>query len=229
MKKIIFTILFLSFIQSENNIHHSTPDRSVDILHSVIDIRLDFLSEKVIGKVSHTFSPLGSSVSNLDLDAEDMIVRRVRLDGKDIPFFQSEEKLHMDLVKSFTWSDTLTIIINYTSTPRTGLYFFKPDSSYPNRRLQAWTQGEETDNHHWVPIYDYPNERATFECKLTVDKNLQAISNGELVSKTDNEDGTHTFHWRENYPMVSYLISFAVGDYVKVEDKYKDLPVNYWV
>ena len=229
MKKIIFTILFLSFIQSENNIHHSTPDRSVDILHSVIDIRLDFLSEKVIGKVSHTFSPLGSSISNLDLDAEDMIVRRVRLDGKDIPFFQSEEKLHMDLVKSFTWSDTLTIIINYTSTPRTGLYFFKPDSSYPNRRLQAWTQGEETDNHHWVPIYDYPNERATFECKLTVDKNLQAISNGELVSKTDNKDGTHTFHWRENYPMVSYLISFAVGDYVKVEDKYKDLPVNYWV
>ena len=116
MKKIIFFLLFLSYIQSENNIHHSTPDRSVDILHSVIDIRLDFLSEKVTGKVSHTFSPLGSSVSNLDLDAEDMIVRRVRLDGKDIPFFQSEEKLHMDLVKSFTWSDTCLL---YTSpSPR---------------------------------------------------------------------------------------------------------------
>ena len=135
----------------------------------------------------------------------------------------------MDLVRSFNWSDTLNVIINYTAKPRTGLYFFKPDSSYPARRLQAWTQGEETDNHHWVPIYDYPNERATFECKLTVDKNLKAISNGELVSQIDNEDGTHTFHWRENFPMVSYLISFAIGDYVKVEDKYEDLPVNYWV
>ena len=29
--------------------------------------------------------------------------------------------------------------------------------------------------------------------------------------------------------MVSYLISFAIGDYVKVEDNYKDLPVAYWV
>ena len=135
----------------------------------------------------------------------------------------------MDLVKSFNWSDTLNAIINYTAKPRTGLYFFKPDSSYPERRLQAWTQGEETDNHHWVPIYDYPNERATFECKLTVDKDLKAISNGELVSQTDNEDGTHTFHWRENFPMVSYLISFVVGDYIKIEDKFEDLPVNYWV
>ena len=229
MKKIIFTLLFLSSTQSETSVQHSTPNRIVDIHHSVIDIRLDFLSKKVIGKVSHSFSPLGTSVSNLDLDAEDMIVRRVRLDGKDIPFFQSEEKLHMELVKSYTWLDTLTVVINYTATPRTGLYFFKPDSSYPDRPLQAWTQGEETDNHHWVPLYDYPNDRATFECKLTVDKDLHAISNGELVSKTDNTDGTHTFHWKENYPMVSYLISFAVGNYVKVEDAYKDLPVNYWV
>ena len=229
MKKLIIPLLFLSFIQSETSVQHSTPNRTVDIHHSVIDVRLDFLSEKVIGKVAHSFSPLGTSVSNLDLDAEDMVVRRVRLDGKDIPFFQSEEKLHMDLVNAYTWSDTLTVVINYTATPRTGLYFFKPDSSYPDRPLQAWTQGEETDNHHWVPLYDYPNDRATFECKLTVDKNLQAISNGELVSKTENTDGTQTFHWRENFPMVSYLISFAVGDYVKVEDSYEDLPVNYWV
>ncbi len=229
MKKITFTLLLLASIQSEQKNNHSTPDRTVDIHHSIIDIRIDFLSEKVIGKVSHTFSPLGSSVSNLDLDAEDMIIRRVRLGDKDIPFFQSEEKLHMDLVKSFRWEDTLTVVINYTAKPRTGLYFFKPDSSYPDRKIQAWTQGEETDNHHWVPLYDYPNDRATFECKLTVDKDFTAISNGELISKTDNSDGTHTFHWKENYAMVSYLISFAVGDYVKVEDKYKKVPVNYWV
>ena len=77
MKIIIIILLFFSHTQSEKGIYHSTPDRSVDILHSVIDIKLDFLSESVIGKVTHTFTPLGSSVSNLDLDAEDMVVRRV--------------------------------------------------------------------------------------------------------------------------------------------------------
>ena len=205
------------------------PNRQVDILHSIIDIKVDIISEQVIGKVSHKFSPLGTSVTSFDLDAEDMVVRRVRLGNKDVPFFQSEQKLHIDLIKNYTWSDTLNVTINYTANPRTGLYFFQPDSLYPNRKLQAWTQGEETDNHHWVPLYDYPNERATFECKITVDKNLKAISNGELVSIKDNKDDTRTYHWRENFAMVSYLISFAIGDYVKVEDNYEDLPVAYWV
>ena len=228
MKKILFTflILFLITIGFANN---STPDRTVDIIHSIIDIKIDILSEKVVGKVSHKFTPLGTAISEFELDAEDMIVRRVRLGNKDIPFFQSEYKLHMDLLKDYKWSDTLDVTINYTAAPRTGLYFFKPDSLYPKRKMQAWTQGEETDNHHWVPMYDYPNERATFECILTVSNKLKAISNGELVSIADNKDGTHTFHWKENFPMVGYLISFAVGDYVKVEDNYKDVPVAYWV
>ena len=230
MKNIIFIIfIFLCLCEAEELAFQATPNRSVDIHHTKIDISIDFLSEKVIGKVSHSFSPLGSSISNLDLDAEDMVIRRVRLNDKDIPFFQSEKQLHMDLIKNYNWSDTLTVVINYTATPRTGLYFFKPDSAYPNRPIQAWTQGEETDNHHWVPLYDYPNDRATFECRITVDKKFKALSNGELLSITDNTDGTHTFHWKENFPMVSYLISFVVGDYVKVEDSYNGLPVNYWV
>ena len=29
--------------------------------------------------------------------------------------------------------------------------------------------------------------------------------------------------------MVAYLISFVVGEYEKVEDSYKNIPVNYWV
>jgi len=228
LKNIFLFIIFLFFQQFLIG-SNSTPNRQVDILHSVIDIKVDITSEQVIGKVSHKFSPLGTSVSSFDLDAEDMVVRRVRLGNKDVPFFQSEQKLHIDLIKNYSWSDTLNVTINYTAKPRTGLYFFQPDSLYPNRKLQAWTQGEETDNHHWVPLYDYPNERATFECKITVDKDLKAISNGELVSIKDNKDDTRTYHWRENFAMVSYLISFVIGDYVKVEDHYKDLPVAYWV
>ena len=80
-----------------------------------------------------------------------------------------------------------------------------------------------------MPLYDYPNDRSTFETILTVDQKFKAVSNGELVSLKKNKNGTHTWHWRENYPMVAYLISFVVGEYEKVEDSYKNIPVNYWV
>jgi len=230
MKSILFLFLILkNVVASGNAPYNPTPNRIIDILHSIIDISIDLEAQKVDGKVTHILTPLNSNLKGFDLDSEDSVIRRIRLNDKDIPFFQSEKKVHLSFHQSYDWSDTLKVEINYTSHPKTGLYFFKPDSIYPKRRLQAWTQGEETDNHHWVPIYDYPNDRATFECILTVDGKLKAISNGELVSTKNNKDGSKTFHWRENFPMVSYLISFAVGDYVKVVDDYQGLSVNYWV
>ena len=128
-----------------------------------------------------------------------------------------------------SWQDTIDIRIDYSSKPRKGVYFIKPDNIYPDKPFQAWTQGEDMDNHHWVPLYDYPNDKATFETIITVSSDLKAISNGELLSIKENQNGTTTWHWRENFPMVAYLISFAIGDYVKIEDDYNGIPVNYWV
>ena len=92
MKNIFLFIIFLFFQQFLIG-SNSTPNRHVDILHSIIDIKVDIISEQVIGKVSHKFSPLGTSVSSFDLDAEDMVIRRVRLGNKDIPFFPKRAKI----------------------------------------------------------------------------------------------------------------------------------------
>ena len=224
-------LLLLSFLYAADDKApmQRTRDRTVDIHHIKIDVAVDLESESVYGHVVHTLSPFSRSLESFYLDAEDMTIRRVRLNDKDIGFDHTGDKLHLSLAKPIGWLDTVTVRIDYTAYPRRGTFFIKPDETYPDKPWQAWTQGEETDNHHWVPLYDYPNERSTFETILTVDQKFKAVSNGELVSLSENQDGTHTWHWRENFPMVAYLISFVVGEYVKVEDSYKDIPVNYWV
>ena len=224
-------ILLLSFLYAADDKApmQRTRDRTVDIHHIKIDVAVDLESESVYGHVVHTLSPFSRSLESFYLDAEDMTIRRVRLNDKDIGFDHTGDKLHLSLNKPIGWLDTVTVRIDYTAYPRRGTFFIKPDETYPDKPWQAWTQGEEMDNHHWVPLYDYPNEKSTFETILTVDQKFKAVSNGELVSLSENQDGTHTWHWRENFPMVAYLISFVVGEYVKVEDSYKDIPVNYWV
>jgi len=209
--------------------YQRTRDRQIDVHHSKIDISVNLKMKSVNGYVIHTLSPLSSNLSVIDMDAEDMIISRARFNGKDIKFNQDDEFIHLELDKSIGWLDTVDIRLDYTAEPLKGLFFIAPDDIYTEKHWQAWTQGEEMDNHHWVPMYDYPNDRASFECKLTVDEKYTAISNGELLSKKNNEDGTRTWHWRENYPMVSYLISFVIGEYVKVEDAYESIPINYWV
>ena len=227
----IVLILFISVLVAADDKAplQRTRDREVDIHHIRIDVTVDIGSESVYGNVIHTLSPLSTSLEEFSLDAEDMNIRRVRMNDKDIQFDHSGDKLFLRLDGPIGWTDTVKIKIDYTAFPRRGTFFVKPDDTYPDKPYQAWTQGEDMDNHHWVPIYDYPNDKATFETILTVETKYKAISNGELLSLTDNKDDTHTWHWRENFPMVGYLISYVVGDYVKVEDSYNNIPVNYWV
>ena len=226
---ICFLLLGLLHPADNNAPPNRTRDRKIDIHHIKINVSVDIESQSVYGHVVHTLSPLETNLQTFALDAEDMNIRRVRLNDKDIRFDHIGDKLQITLDNAIGWNDTIKVRVDYTAYPLVGTFFIAPDMTYPDKPLQAWTQGEEDDNHHWVPMYDYPNDRATFETILTVNQNLKAVSNGELLSVTKNDDNTHTWHWRENFPMVSYLISFVVGEYVKVEDSYNNIPVNYWV
>ncbi len=229
MKYLFLFFFSLVFAADEYAPLNRTKDRQVDIKHIKINVSVDLKTKSVFGYVTHTLSPLKNELKSFTLDGDDMIIRRVRMKDQDLKFNHSGNKIHIELSNTIGWNDTVDVRIDYSAYPRKGTYFFGPDETYPDQPWQAWTQGETEDNHHWVPLYDYPNERATFETILTVDERFQAVSNGELVSLKKNENGTHTWHWRENFPMVAYLISFVVGEFEKVEDSYKDIPVNYWV
>lgn len=229
MKYVLFVFLSVLFAADNNAPSNRTRDREVDVKHMKIDVAIDLKTESVYGHVIHTLSPLQSQLKSFVLDGEDMVIRRVRVGEQDVKFSHSGDKIHITLPRTIGWYDTIDVRLDYTANPKVGTFFFKPDETYPNQPWQAWTQGEEEDNHHWVPLYDYPNDKSTFEMILTVDQKFDAVSNGELVSIKKNKNGTHTWHWKENYPMVAYLISFVVGEYEKVEDSYKNIPVNYWV
>ena len=104
-----------------------------------------------------------------------------------------------------------------------------PETPYPEKRLSFWTQGESEETHHWLPCYDYPNERATSEMIITAEKPLFVLSNGLLVETKENAGNTTTYHWKMNVPHASYLISLAASDFAVYHDRAGDLPVDYYV
>jgi len=198
------------------------------MIHMSIDVEVDIAEGTISGTVSHTFTPFSNSMKRVSFDTESTSIHRISLGDELLNYTLDGNSLWIDLDKTYGWEDTITVSIEFTSRPTIGFYFIRPDSSYPNKQFQGWTQGEDTDNHFWIPIHDYPNDKMTWECKITVDKPLAAISNGELVSVQEKGE-QRIFYWRENIPNVSYLLSIAVGDYQKVEDEWEDIPVNYWV
>ena len=82
---------------------------------------------------------------------------------------------------------------------------------------------------HWMPSYDHPNDRASHETLLTVRPEYKALSNGRLVSVTEEENDLMTWHWHQELPHPTYLYVAVAGPYVVLEDSLRSIPVNYWV
>ena len=139
------------------------------------------------------------------------------------------DTLIVTLDKPYGPSDTIDLAIEYSGIPEHGLHFVIPDPAYPEKPLAIWTQGEAEDTRHWLPCYDYPNDRATSEMIITVEKPLFVLSNGALIETKPKDGNATTYHWKMDVPHVSYLISLAVADYAIYRDKYGSLPVDYYV
>lgn len=213
---------------------HQTRERTYDVLHIKIEVKLDEKRKTVDGKVTTKFVPLRPEFKVFELDAAEMKIKKVYfVNGKPLNFnFDSlAKKLKIYLDQAYTLKDTLAVVVEYlVSNPRKGLYFVQPDSAYPNKPYQIWSQGQPEDNRYWFPCYDFPNDKSTSEVIATVNKNFVVISNGKLLSvKEDKKQGLKTYHWFMDKPHSSYLISIVAGEYVKLQDYYLDIPLEYYV
>jgi aminopeptidase N len=206
-------------------------ERTYDVLHYRLNLEIDEKAKTCAGTATITLVPLRPELDHVALDAAEMSVSAVTLGGKDAAFAHPGDTLDVALGSAYGLADTLTLQVAYSvHAPRKGLYFMRPDSGYPLKQWQVWSQGEQEDNHYWFPCYDYPNDKATSEMIVTVRDGLVAVSNGLLVStKRDAAKKKVTYHWREDKPHVSYCISLAVGNYVEVKDAWGTVPISNYV
>ncbi len=135
--------------------------------------------------------------------------------------------MRVQLAQPAKSGEKFEVEIKYDGKPTSGLYFILPDKGDPNRAKEIWTQGEAEDTHHYIPIYDYPNDRTAFEMILTVPADWLTVSNGKLVSVQDAPNGQKTWTWRQSQPVSTYLISFVAGEYQTKKDSWRNIPVTY--
>src|SRR5437660_377380 len=58
---------------------------------------------------------------------------------------------------------------------------------------------------------------------------FDAVSNGKLIDKKQNNDKTVTFHWLQDKPHVAYLITLVVAKFDIVQEDWNGIPVLYYV
>jgi aminopeptidase N len=205
------------------------PDRPADVQHVKLVISLDFEQETVKGTAYTTFSSLYDEVRTISFDAVELHIESVMLeDGQKLAYSTPDKKLVVTLDRPYQHGEEFTVAVTYSAKPRTGLHFVKPGPDDPARPVQAWTFGQPSHHSHWFPCHDAPNDRATTEIIVTVPSQFLTVSNGNLISVTDN-GATKTHHWRHDVSHAAYLISLVVADFAVIEDSYNGKPVTYYV
>ncbi len=224
--------------------NHSHP-KAHELIHTRLELGFDWTKRRVNGKATLVLRPWFYSTDQLTLDAKNFDIHYVGFAGKKdtLRYDYDNEHLRVYLGRTFTRKDTLRIIVHYVAKPEEresfggsaaitsdkGLYFINPDGTDPDKPRQIWTQGETEHNSRWFPTLDKPNQRCTQEIFLTVDDRYKTLSNGVLKSSKKNTDGTRTDYWVMDKSHAPYLFMIAVGEYAVVKDRWRNIPVEYYV
>jgi hypothetical protein len=123
------------------------------------------------------------------------------------------DKLIVTPAAGIDTGSTFRTVVAYNGTPQR---IRDPDNTqegWLNVADGAFVVNEPMGAMGWFPNNNSPQDKATYDITITVPTGKVALGNGELVSKTDNPSGTTSWHWRESYPMATYLTTATVGDF----------------
>jgi aminopeptidase N len=232
---------------NERALYQASETKVFDLVHTKLDVRFDWEKSYLHGVATITVKPHFYKQDTLVLDAKGMDIHSVKMNNQPLNYTYAKDFLIIQLNRSFTRDEKLTVVIDYTAKPDEretggsaaitsdkGLYFINPKGEDPTKMPQIWTQGETEANSVWFPTIDAPNQKMTQEILITVDDKFVTLSNGLLVQSKKNADGTRTDHWKQDLPHVPYLAMMGVGEFKITKDNFtrKDgskIEVNYFV
>ncbi len=207
-------------------------DVRVDYQHLKIELSMPEPHKRTFAaRQTLTFKSLHLPVEEIVLDAIDLDIRAVTdLKGKPVGHAYDDSRLTIRFDPPLPPETAGGIIVEYVCTnPRTGMIFAIPDESYKDRPLHIHTQGQSEFNRYWFPSHDYPNDRMTSELIVSIPAMYKALGNGRLVERATLPNNMVRYHYSLSKPHVSYLVSLVIGEFEVAEEKWRDIPVEYWV
>lgn len=205
------------------------PDRVADIRHIRLELQVDPRARTLKGTATHRLVPLARPLKRLPLNLEELTVDAVTMAGRALDFQHLGGVLDVRFKPAVPVGREVEVSIHYHGSPRTGLNFTGPDKDYPDRPYQAWTQGQDEYSRFWFPNHDFPNQRQTTEVIVDAPAEFETVSNGSLVSVA-RRGRWRRWHWLQEVPHVSYLVSVVVGKFERWEEAGPDgVPLQYYV
>ncbi|MEU7554899.1 M1 family metallopeptidase [Streptomyces sp. NPDC044571] len=152
-------------------------------------------------------------LSSFNLDLSGLRIEEITVQGAAARYNRSGRELTVRPAKDLKKGEVFRTEVDYRGKPQ--------PITDPDRSKEGWITtddgavgvGEPVGSMAWFPGNHHPSDKATYDITLTVPKGYEAVSNGELASRTDTAEGQTRFSWHSPQPMASYLAVAAVGKF----------------
>lgn len=189
-------------------------DTRYDVQYYKLNLLVTYTPKLVSGSVSMTAKSLENGLNQVIIDlADNFTVNFIKRNDNNLLFTHNNDKIYITLDSIQNVGKIFTLDISYSGTPATSGFGSFKFTTYNNHPV-IWSLSEPYGAKDWWPCKDDPADKAdSADIILTTVNSMTPVSNGKLISITDNQNGTHTYHWKTIYPIANYLISLAITDY----------------
>ena len=201
----------------------------MDISYYGIELDIDFNAEMIYGSVKIEGQVGMNQPDSFEFDLlSNMIVDSVKYLGQISIFTYQDDRIKIpapDVTNPEGYSFSVSVF--YHGTPAyCGASGFKFDEHQGIDHV--WTLSEAYCARSWWPCKDDPSDKAdSVDIIVSVpsDPDFIVASNGNLQSLIQVEN-KKKYHWKEVYPITTYLVSLAIYPYTVWYDEYVSLVSN---
>jgi aminopeptidase N len=211
-------------------------DSRFDVKYYKLDLKINYSLQRISGNVRIDAVADTNNLSSIFLDlASSLSVDSVKMNNNLLPFTRSSDKIFINLNTTFNRGQKFSITVFYNGAPANSGFGSFTFGTRPSGQPSIYTLSQPYGTKDWWPCKDTPGDKAdSADIWFTVSNPLKAVSNGKLISVTNNGDGTSTYKWKVSYPIAQYLISLAASDFVQYDNYYRytttdSMPVNHFI
>lgn len=201
-----------------------TPLRTAyDIHYYHLDIRLDMDRKFILGSNEFRFTAT-QDLKRLQFDLfENMKIRRVVYQGKNLPFKREFNAVFIDFPVTIKKGSRQRFTVYYEGHPTIakqapwdgGFVFSKDAAGKPWVGVAVQGFGASS----WWPTKDHQaDEVDSMLISVTVPKGLMDVSNGRLRSAEPMPGNQTRYNWFVSYPINNYNVTVNVADYAHFSD-----------
>jgi aminopeptidase N len=187
-----------------------------DVKHYELNVNVNPNVSEISGTVTTSFQMVTESATvGFDL-YRNMTIDSIYYNGqKCLTYSFANDRITINLPSSLGQGAFGKVAVSYHGQPySSGFGAFETDTHNGNKIL--WTLSEPYGAYTWWPCKQTLTDKAdSIDVVVTVPNGNKVASNGLLIS-TLATGNTIQYHWKHKHPIATYLIAFAVTNYVEL-------------